>query len=248
MIPLDTAAPLCKIKVQANKKRNNMGAALLKHHFENVLGGPLDWQSRPLPESVRSGIPEVDCATGGLPRGALTEIVGPASSGRTTLLLSILAEATARQETCALVDAEDAFDPLTAAAAGVRLERLVWVRSAHNAEHALKAADLLIQGGGFGVVVMDLGDTPPASARRISLTSWFRLRRAVEPTPTVLVSIARHSNAKTCASLILECEREAVAWSGVPGTSRLLRGMRVLVARRKPQRAVTAKFLARTRE
>lgn len=224
-----------------------MGAALLKHHFQNVLGRHLDWQSRPLPEWVRSGISELDAVTGGLPRGALTEIVGSASSGRTTLLHSLLAEATARQETCALVDAEDAFDPLSAAAAGVRLDRLIWVRSAHNAEHALKAADLLIQGGGFGLVIMDLGDTPPALARRISLTSWFRLRRAVEPTPTVLVSIARQSNAKTCASLILECEREDVAWSGAPGTSRLLRGMRVRIARRKPQRLVTARFLAGAR-
>ena len=225
-----------------------MATALLKTEFQSLLGGHLDWQSRPPAEWVRSGISEIDSATGGLPRGALTEIVGETSSGRTTLLLSILSEATASQETCALVDAEDAFDPHTAALAGVRLEHLVWVRSAHNAEHALKAADLLIQGGGFGVVVLDMGDTPPAIARRISLTSWFRLRRAVEPTPTVLVSIARQSNAKTCASLILECEREKVEWSGAPGTSRLLRGMRVKVLRRKPLRLVTAGFLAKAAE
>ena len=67
------------------------------------------------------------------------------------------------------------------------LPRLLWVRCGHNAEHALQAADLLIQGGGFGVVAMDLGDTRAPAARRISLTSWFRLRRAVEHTPTVLV-------------------------------------------------------------
>jgi len=107
----------------------------------------------------------------------------------------------------------------------VRLERLIWVRSC-GAERALKAADLLIQGGGFGVVVLDLGDTPPAAARRISLTSWFRLRRAVEHTPTVLVAVARQSNAGTCASLMLECARERAEWSGAPRASRLLRGMR----------------------
>src|SRR5271157_1556089 len=127
-----------------------MLAAALKKQFESVLDGPLDWQSPPAPEMLPSGIREVDEATGGLPRGRLTEIVGPASSGRTSLLLSILAQATAREEICALVDAEDAFDPASAAAAGVRLDRLLWVRSANNAEHALKAADLLIQGGGFG--------------------------------------------------------------------------------------------------
>ena len=199
-----------------------MGAAVLKKQFESMLGGHLDWQSSPMPELIPSGIPGIE-----LPRGCLTEIIEPASSGRTSLLLSILAAATAREEVCALVDAEDAFDPVSAAAAGVLLPRLLWVRCSHNAEHALKASDLLIQGGGFGLVAMDLGDTPPHAARRISLTSWFRLRRGVEHTPTVLVTVARQSNARTCASLVLECARERVAWSGAPGTSRLLRGIGV---------------------
>jgi recombination protein RecA len=202
-----------------------MGTAVLKQQFESVLG---EWQERPEPETASTGIAEIDAAIGGgLPRGCLTEIFGPPSSGRASLLASILAQATARQETCALVDAEDAFDPASAASAGVALERLIWVRCGHNAEHALKAADLLIQGGGFGVVALDIGDTPPETARRISLTSWFRLRRAVEHTPTVLVAVARQSNARTCASLTLECARERVDWSGACFTSRLLRGVRV---------------------
>jgi hypothetical protein len=223
-----------------------MSSALLKKQFQSLLGGHLEWQSRPVAQTVRTGIPEIDNATGGLPRGALTEIFGPASSGRTSLLVSILAEATARQESCALVDAEDAFDPVSAAAAGVRLDRLLWIRCCHDAEHALKAADLLIQGGGFGVVAMDLGDTPPATARRISLTSWFRLRRAVEHTPTVLVTLAQHSNAKTCASLMLECTRESAVWTGPdagPPSSRLLRGMAVQVTRRKPSKSGAAHVL-----
>jgi len=197
----------------------------LKKQFESLLGGHLDWQSRPAPECVPSGVAALDTSTGGLPRGCLTEIYGPASSGRTSLLFSILAQATAREEACALIDAEDAFDPTSATAAGVRLDRLLWVRSNNNAEHALKAADLLIQGGGFGLVILDLGDLSPAIARRISLTSWFRLRRAVENTPTVLISLARQSNAKTCASLQLECVRERTAWSGALHSSRLLRAI-----------------------
>jgi recombination protein RecA len=143
------------------------------------------------------------------------------------------------------VDAEDCFDPLSAAAAGVRLERLLWIRCSHNAEHALKAADLLIQGGGFGLVALDLGDTPPQTAQRISLTSWFRLRRAVENTQTVLVAVARQSNAKTCASLMLECARERAFW---PGGVPLLRSMRIRVWRRKPARAVTASYEAVAQE
>ena|ERR1035438_3266495 len=130
-----------------------MGAAALKQQFESVLGGQLDWQSKPFPDTVRTGIAEIDAVTGGLARGCLTEIYGPASSGRTSLLISILAEATAREEVCALVDADDAFDPISAAAAGVRLDRLIWVRAKIPAtrspvvpavEQALKAADLLI--------------------------------------------------------------------------------------------------------
>jgi recombination protein RecA len=216
-----------------------MGAALLQQQFQSVLGGHLGWQARPALDWVRSGISGLE-----LPRGCLTEIIGPASSGRTSLLLSILAEATTREEVCALVDAEDTFDPASAAEAGVRLERLIWVRSAHNAEHALKAADLLIQGGGFGLVILDLGDTSPATARRISLTSWFRLRRAVEHTPTVFVTVARQSNAKTCASLILECAREKAAWSGAPHTSRLLRSIGVRVTSRQRSKICSPAFTA----
>ena len=191
-----------------------MAVAVLKRQFESVL-----WQPRPEPEFLATGIPGIQ-----LPRGSLTEIVGPASSGRTTLLHSILAASTVAGETCALVDADDAFDPATASAAGARLENILWIRCARDAEAALKAADLLIQGGGFGVVAMDLGDTPPAMARRISLTSWFRLRRAVENTPTVFVALARQLNARTCASLTIECARERAYWSGrAPG--RLFRGI-----------------------
>src|SRR5579872_5033543 len=97
------------------------GAVTLQKQFESVL----QWQVRPAPELVRSGVSEIDAATGGLPRGCLTEIFGPASSGRTSLLISILVAATERQEMCALIDAEDSLDPVSAEAAGVRLERLL---------------------------------------------------------------------------------------------------------------------------
>src|SRR5438552_10656081 len=102
-----------------------MAAAL-----QSILSGLSDWRVRPEPELLPTGIAEI-----GVPRGCLTEIIGPRSSGRATLLMRILAAATARGEICALLDAEDAFDPASAAAAGVDLDRLLWVRCAHNAEH-----------------------------------------------------------------------------------------------------------------
>jgi recombination protein RecA len=83
---------------------------------------------RPAPEMVSSGIPQLDLLTGGLARGCLTEICGTASSGRTSVLLFALARATERGEVCALVDASDAFDPASAAAAGMEMSRLLWVR------------------------------------------------------------------------------------------------------------------------
>ncbi|MGA7292729.1 MAG: hypothetical protein WBW53_04060 [Terriglobales bacterium] len=83
---------------------------------------------RPAPEMVSSGIPQLDALTGGLARGCLTEICGAASSGRTSVLLVALARATQRGEVCALVDASDAFDPASAAASGMDMSRLLWVR------------------------------------------------------------------------------------------------------------------------
>jgi recombination protein RecA len=164
---------------------------------------------RPAPEMVSSGIAAMDALTGGLPRGCLTEICGPASSGRTTLLLAALAAATRRGECCVLVDASDALDPQSAAAAGVELDRLLWVRCGENSpekslEQLLRATDLLLESGGFGLIALDLGDLPEQAARRIPLTTWFRFRRAVEHTPTVLLAVERQSIAGSCSSLLIK--------------------------------------------
>src|SRR5580704_11312298 len=164
---------------------------------------------RPAPEMVSSGIAAMDALTGGLPRGCLTEICGPASSGRTTLLLAALAAATQRGECCVLVDASDALDPQSAAAAGVELDRLLWVRCGENSsekslEQLLRATDLLLESGGFGLITLDLGDLPPQAARRIPLTTWFRFRRAVEHTPSVLLAVERQSIAGSCSSLLIK--------------------------------------------
>ena len=201
--------------------------------------------ARSAPELLPAGIASFDTAFGGIPRGCVTDIFGPASSGRTSLLLSLIAQATRREEFCALADASDAFDPVSAAAAGVTLERLLWIRCGGNAENALKVTDLLLQAGGFGVVAMDLGDIAPETARRISLASWYRLRRAVENTPTALVVVERAPLARACAALALECAQNKVKWSGVPGCSQLLRGVEFIAGRRKPLRPASAMFEAR---
>ena len=187
---------------------------------------------RPAPAMVSSGISALDTLTGGLPRGCLTEVCGSASSGRTTLLMAALAAATGRGEFCVVVDASDALDPQSAAAAGVELERLLWVRcsddppkshaaeqasrstfdfdrsgsrpSEHRLEQVLRATDLLLESGGFGLIVLDLSDLPPKAARRIPLTTWFRFRRAVENKPTILLAIEQQPIAGSCSSLLLK--------------------------------------------
>ncbi|MGC1437152.1 MAG: hypothetical protein WA847_14760 [Terriglobales bacterium] len=232
---------------------------------------------RPAPQMVPSGVREIDTLTGGLPRGCLTEICGPASSGRTSVLLAALAAATQRQEVCALVDISDAFNPHSAAAAGVNFEKMLWVRCGEikqkadspqrlrvteknknierPVEQALRVTDLLLQSGGFGLVIIDLGDTPLKMARRIPLTSWFRFQRAVEHTATMLFVVSQVPSARTCASLLLKvsgtklsalsCQLSAET---SPAHAQLLNGLQVqgelLRSRleRKPTGSVTTAF------
>ena len=151
---------------------------------------------------------------GGIPRGALTEIAGPASSGRTSVLNSLLATATSNGEFCALIDATDAFDPVSAYASGARLRQILWVRCGGNAENALKAADIVAQAGGFGLVAIDLAGASANVSRRIPLAAWFRLRHAVENTRTALVSLGACFHASSCAMLKIDLRRKSTHWRG----------------------------------
>ncbi len=193
--------------------------AALRSKVELALAGrvaaPFNYRDRQEVVTVSSGIPEIDLLTGGLPRGALTEIFGPSCSGRTSLLLSALSARTSQEESCALIDGGDAFDPHSAEAAGVELRKLLWVRC-RNVEQTLRATDLLLQGGGFGLIAVDLSDIAPRLVRHVPLDSWFRFRRAVEDTPTVLVLLEQESNAKSCASLGLRLEAGMAGWSRMP--------------------------------
>jgi recombination protein RecA len=293
------------------------------------------FQNRVAVELQPSGVTELDAVLGGgFPRGSLVELCGPASSGRTSLAFSLLAQATERQEACAFVDVADSLDPLSLAAAGVELPRLLWIRCGETAdrepelktasyfggmgkeikktssrdaetkkpmqihswrhprelmrgvekaipslvgkqtmtaesaqihivarcageqverdrepprrgirpqrslpllrestprpsvqsggrslkpwkrlEQALKTTDLLLHGGGWGVVVLDLGEISWVDAHRIELSTWFRFRRAIENTPTILLLLGEESCAKSCASLVLRCQRRADHWS-----------------------------------
>ncbi|MDP9338033.1 MAG: hypothetical protein M3P45_04110 [Acidobacteriota bacterium] len=179
---------------------------------------PFGYRDRKSVETALTGIPEIDSLAGGFPRGALTEIFGPPCSGRTTVLLSALAARTAEAEVCALIDARDSFDPRSAEAAGVELQQLLWVRC-RGLDQSLRAADLVIQGGGFGFIALDLSDIAPETVRHVPLNAWFRFRRAVEDTSTVLLVLEQESNAKTCASLVLQMKSQAARWSETVGAA-----------------------------
>jgi hypothetical protein len=188
-------------------------AALLRNHLESALAskipGAFNIQPQTTPEMIATGFAEVDRKCGGVPRGRLSEICGPVSSGRTTLLLSTMQQVTAHGECCALIDATNSFDPMSAEASGIDLRRLLWVRCARPhpkltpVDKALKAADLIIHAGGFGLIVLDLADVNSRVAQKIPLSWWYRFRRAVEGTRAAFVVLEQQPSATSCTSLLV---------------------------------------------
>ncbi|HXL82225.1 MAG TPA: hypothetical protein VN951_15230 [Pyrinomonadaceae bacterium] len=197
-----------------------MRAAISKAEIESTIaarfGDAFKHHETKIAEVIATGVSQIDSlAGGGLPRGAITEIFGPASSGRTSFLLLTLAAATNHDEVCALVDMNNTLDPKSAGRANVKLDRLLWIRCDNNLEHAFKATDLLLQGGGFGIVMLDLGDLSAKTARRIISSWWFRFRRVVENSPTALLVITQDCSVRSCAALSLEMKNEGLVWSQV---------------------------------
>jgi hypothetical protein len=159
---------------------------------------------------------------GGIPRGKLVEVTGEMSSGRTGLILSILANATAESELVAYVDTFDSFDPRFAQKAGIDLERMLWIRckqpwesKAYSLEKSFKVLDILSQAGGFGIVVLDTApatNTYPGQLKRPPLHAWFRLQRAIKATPTTLLVLSRFRLTGSAASLALSLDRKKSCW------------------------------------
>lgn len=193
-----------------------MKSASAKKEIESALanrfGAVFQQREKQPAEIVPTGIGEIDAHLNGFPRGAITEIHGTASSGRTSLLLSALAVATTQEETCALVDTSETFDPSSAASARVDCDRLLWVRCSGSVERAFKATDLLLQSGGFGLVALNLADVAAKYTRRIITSWWFRFRRAIENTPTALLVVTPVPCIRSCAALVLEVKNEGAVW------------------------------------
>jgi len=190
-----------------------MSAAISKSEFHAALANRFHDAFR-VPEkrvvlTLLTGISELDNLTGGIPRGSLSEIFGPASSGRTSLLYSMLHFATTHDEICALIDINNVFAPTAAAPAGIDWDRFLWVRCDSNLEHGFKATDLILHAGGFGLVVLDMGDVTGKDAKRIISSWWYRFRRTVENTPTAIVVVSAEACTRSCASLAVELNGRA---------------------------------------
>lgn len=277
-------------------------AAALRLQIEAALADRIPSALTPAPRVLRptapTGIPALDAAlNGGFPLGAITELSGPECSGRTSVALSFLARLTQDNRVCAWIDVSDALHPESAAAAGVDLARLLWIRCGPEAEQltlpgfsdkdnprvppispvlaevgeenlssswiprcsepvptirkksreavplqpvtsnlspapsselcalrsvtrrkpwsaldqALRAADLLLNAGGFSALVLDMGSVVPEFALRVPLATWFRYRAAAERCQAAVLLLTRQPCTQSSAGLVLRCEPGSAA-------------------------------------
>ena len=173
-----------------------------------------------IPASVPTGLAALDTRLdGGLPRGQLSEVVGPRSSGRLAIAVSAIAGTTTRGEAAALIDPLDMFDPVSAA--GIDLQRLLWVRGEpsssarislsceygtlqKNVDRAVKALNLVLRAGGFGMVVLDFGEVAAQAVKRLPYTTWLRLSRVIEGSDTACVLLGSEPIARSAGGVTVQ--------------------------------------------
>jgi recA bacterial DNA recombination protein len=183
--------------------------------------------------AVPTGIADLDTRLqGGIPRGHLSEVVGARSSGRLAVLLSALAGATTRGEAVAFIDPLDMFDPASAAASGVDFSRMLWIRGEASrgsrvslsceygtrqkcVDTAVKALNLVLQAGGFGLVVLDLAEVGMPVLGRLPVTTWLRLQRVIEGSETACVLMGSDPIARSAGGVTVRLGAGGV--SGVSG-------------------------------
>jgi recA bacterial DNA recombination protein len=226
-------------------------------------------------ERAETGVPAIDAALGGgWARGHLSEIIGPRSAGRTTLLCHALAAAVDRGEAVALIDPCDRFDPISASESGLDLQRLLWVRGAGDLRvsgtgdlrvsgtgdlrvsgtgdlrvsgtndascglTSLKAMNLVLQAGNFGLVALDLSDVRATSMRAFPFTTWLRMSRVIEGSQTVALLVGEDHLARSAGGITVALNRPAdhthITWRGTSHRARLLSAIelhpRVITAR-----------------
>lgn len=338
-------------------------AATIRHQIETSLSGRIPSALTPSPRTIHpvmaTGIPSIDAMLeGGLPVGAITEVVGPECSGRTAFALSFVARLTQSAKVCAWVDVSDTLHPESAAASGVDLHRLLWIRcgisipartqsppqpaftlpkkyldpptikkglhgggfGSHprneikglsdsisnfmqqetfaprcaepqrrvqleqqifepnprqpsapshwqlapvrkpwtKIEQALRVTDLLLQGGGFSAIVIDMGSIAPEYAIRVPLATWFRYRAAAGRTQVSVLLLTQCPCAKSSVELLLRFKPgdalrdEATVFTGIGHCVEVVRQRfpqaltNVIPLRKPPQKANSAHWKSRT--
>ena len=221
--------PVTAIDPALNERRESKGRDYLEsllrdRKLDHTLshGGlaPLPAPESDLRWAVPTGLPELDTRLeGGIPRGHLSEVAGPRSSGRLAILVSALAEATMRGEAVALIDPLDMFDPVSASRIDFR--RMLWVRGEATSsarmslsceygtlqkslDRAVKALNIVLQAGGFGLVVLDLAEVAPQTIKRLPYTTWLRLHRVIEGSETACVLIGSEPIARSAGGVTIQ--------------------------------------------
>ena len=212
----------------------------------------------PAPLAAPTGVPVLDARLGGgLPRGQVSEIVGPASSGRTWLAATAIAAATRRGELVALIDTLDRFDPASAPP-GIVWANLLWVRGpslgvsttatrlsfgrqpsdadggmlVRAVDRAIKAAAMILSAGGFGLVVLDVSDVPSRAVRQLPMTTWLRLQRLVEGRDTVALLMAPEPTTRGPGGVSMALGRApgfTARWAGGSDRARMFDGFNLRV-------------------
>jgi len=197
---------------------------------------------------LSSGLAPLDALIdGGIPRGRISEITGRAGSGKTSIAASFASFATRRGEVAAWLDASGSFDPESMAAAGVELRRMLWASmktvsssriagaAGSRARHQsaiVKAAELVLEAGGFGLVVVDFGE----AVRSLTYASSLRIARAAERSGAAVIAIAPWRMCGTFAALSIAASRAEASFSRLaPGSPAMFDGLAVdaMVARNK---------------
>jgi len=237
----------------ANHALAGLETALRARKLDRTLTTALPLERRDESAVVATDVAALDaCLRGGLPRGQLSEIAGPAASGRTTLALQTIAASTRRGEIAALVDTFDRLDVASAAAAGIDLDRLLWIRGSDRTwgpasagpggpeaiiNRALKALNLVLQARGFACVVLDLADAPPVALKRLPFTTWLRVQRIIEGSDIACLLVAPQPLARSAGGLTLLLAGRP-RWTGDANNNRHLTGTDVTVRIVSPRRRV----------
>jgi recombination protein RecA len=220
---------------------------LIEEQLAEKAPGALSVRPKAAHPVLRTGVPGIDEDAGGIPMGGFTEICGSTSSGKTSIVHSILSESTRAGQICAWIDANDGFCPASADAAGVLLEYLLWVRcqpitvqdkklrkQIRPLEQAFRVADILLNSGGFSLIVIDIAEIEDKYVRKVPLSTWFRFQRFVEGKPVALVFLTQRPYAGNYASMVIEVDAGAAQWTTIeefgPQHGRLLRELPIKIS------------------